>query len=274
MLPGIRTGATVEGFSVDTDERRSITSAHRRLFAAALVMLGLTGVWTATASFGEPDQKVQKSGAASSASTEDKSEQLKQNQVSLKRSRVYTFVGKTGLGHQHGIEGQLKSGSIQLGAKQDAGELVFDMAGFDADTDAARRYLGLEGSTDSSTREQVNANMKNSSILNVTEYPTATFSVKSAMLLEEKSRSGKARYELVGDFTLRGKTRPLKFVAEAEPKGGMHHVRGQFSILQTEYGIKPFRKALGAVGVTDKLTIHGDLWVASEDAAAAKTESR
>ena len=117
MLSGIRTGATVEGFSIDKPERRSITSAHCRLLAAALVVLGLTGVWTATASFGEPDQKGQKSGAASSASTEDKSEQLKQNQVSLKRSRVYTFVGKTGLGHQHGIEGQLKSGSIQLGAQ-------------------------------------------------------------------------------------------------------------------------------------------------------------
>ncbi len=33
------------------------------------------------------------------------------------------------------------------------------MNSFDADTDAARRYLGLEGSTDESTRKQVNANM-------------------------------------------------------------------------------------------------------------------
>lgn len=247
-----------------TNETRSISPVCRRVFAAALVVLGMAGLWTASASFGESDQEDQKSDVTSSESTQEKNEQLELNQVSLKKSRVYTFVGKTGLGHQHGVEGRLKSGEIKLGEKQDAGELVFDMTSFDADTDAARRFLGLEGSTDSSTREQVTATMKDSSILNVSEYPTATFTIKSATLLEEKSRNGKARYELVGDFTLRGKTRPLKFVAEVEPKDGLHHVRGEFSILQTEFGIKPFRKALGTVGVADKLTIHGDLWVAIE----------
>ena len=132
----------VEGFQRSIDESRSITSSRRSVLAAALVALGVTGLWTASASSGEPDQKGQKSSSTSSESTQEKNEQLEQNQVSLKKSRIYTFVGKTGLGHQHGIEGQLKSGSIQLGAKQDAGELVFDMISFDADTDAARLRQG------------------------------------------------------------------------------------------------------------------------------------
>ena len=38
---------------------------------------------------------------------------------------------------------------------------------------------------------------------------------------------------------------------------------GNFSLLQTDYGIKPFTTALGAIGVADRLTIYGDLWVAN-----------
>ena len=108
--------------------------------------------------------------------------------------------------------------------------------------------------------------MKNTSILNVAQFPTATFAIKSATLLEKKSRTGAPLYELTGEFTLRGKTRPIKFEAEAEQKDNMVHLRGRFAILQTQYGMTPFRKALGAVGVTDQLIIHGDLWIASVDA--------
>jgi polyisoprenoid-binding protein YceI len=105
--------------------------------------------------------------------------------------------------------------------------------------------------------------MKNTAILNVGQFPTATFAIKSATLLEKKSRAGAPLYELIGEFTLRGKTRPIKLEAEAEQKDNMMHVRGRFAILQTQYGITPFRKALGAVGVADQLIIHGDLWIAS-----------
>jgi polyisoprenoid-binding protein YceI len=191
---------------------------------------------------------------------------LEPHQTSAKKSRVYTFVDKTGLGHPHAVEGRLKSGSLTLGAGEEAGELVFDMNSFDADTDAARRDVGLSGSIDASTRRQVNDNMKNTPILNVSQFPTATFAIKSATLLERKSRTGAPLYELTGEFTLRGKTRPIKLEAEAEQKENMTHVHRRFAILQTQYGITPFRKALGAVGVADQLIIHGDLWIASGDA--------
>ena len=41
--------------------------------------------------------------------------------VDLANSRVFTFVGATGFGHEHGVEGRLVSGNIQLGANQNAG---------------------------------------------------------------------------------------------------------------------------------------------------------
>ncbi|MEI7698796.1 MAG: YceI family protein [Planctomycetia bacterium] len=181
--------------------------------------------------------------------------------VNLKDSRVYIYVGKTGLGHNHGVEGRLKSGRVQLGQPENAGELVFDMTSFDADTDASRRYVGLEGSTDKSTRQQVNVNMKGADVLNVQKFPLATFRITSAKLLQEKGRQGLPEYQLDGRFTLHGVTQPLRFQATGEEKDGRIHLRGSFSILQTNYGIRPYSKAFGAVGVTDKLTIYGDLWL-------------
>lgn len=210
----------------------------KQLFILRLV-LGVAFVFVHPVSFAQPQQ-------ASEAREQvelGEAEQLEPHHISVQKSRVCIFVDKTGLGHQQGVEGRLKSGSLTLGAAEEAGELVFDINSFDADTDAARGYVGLTGST----RRQVNDNMKNTSILNAGQFPIATFAIKSATLLEKKSRTGAPLYELIGEFTLRGKTRPIKLEAEAEIKDNMTHVRGRFAILQTQYGITPFRKALGAV---------------------------
>lgn len=186
------------------------------------------------------------------------------SQVLTDRSRVYVFVGKTGFGHDHAIEGRLKSGSLILGAGSGAGELVFDMQSFDADTNASRRYIGLPGTTDQSTRRQVNENMKGPEVLDVRRFPEATFRIDSALLLEQKSREGHDQYQLAGRFTLHGVTRPLRIQIEVRQQNQELQIRGVFSILQTAYGMVPFRKALGAVGVTDQLKIYGDLRMKSD----------
>jgi hypothetical protein len=56
-------------------------------------------------------------------------------------------------------------------------------------------------------------------------------------------------------------TRPLRFFSEARAESGGIRLRGAFALLQTDYGIKPFSKALVAVGVTDKLKIYGDILI-------------
>ena len=182
--------------------------------------------------------------------------------VQIEASRVYVFVEKTGLGHQHGVEARLLKSTLSLGASQDAGKLVFDMNSFDADTEAARKYVGLTGTTDENTRMAVNENMKGTAVLAVDRYPTATFDVKSAKATGQSTAKGLPLYELNGTFTLHGKARPLSFVAEVEQTRGWLHVKGAFSIKQTDYGIKPYSKILGAVGVADELRIYGDLYVA------------
>ncbi len=178
--------------------------------------------------------------------------------VDLTASRIYIFVPKAGFGHDHAIEGRLKSGRLQLGANQDAGELVFDMASFDADTNAARRYIGLAGATDAGTRREVNANMRGPSVLDVRRFPTATFAIASAVRGQQPGRRG-VPYTLTGKFTLHGTSRALTLQVEVEEKEGGARVAGSFPLIQTHYGITPFSKAFGAVGVADRLTVHGDL---------------
>ena len=184
-------------------------------------------------------------------------------QVDLARSRAYVRVGKTGLGHEHGAEGRLKAGALMLGAQANAGELVFDLPTFVADQAASRAYVGLAGETDASTASQVTANMLGGEVLNVAKFPTATFRVRSSLPAAKRQASEPTSFELDGDFTLHGVTKPLRVIAVAEEANGAIHLRGQFAVRQTQFGITPYSRAFGAVGVADELKIWGDLWLAA-----------
>ena len=181
--------------------------------------------------------------------------------VDTTNSRVYMLVGATGLGHEHGVEGQIASGHIDLGAAQNAGNLVFDMKTFAAETAAARKFVGLSGEVDASTRQQVNDNMHGADVLNVAKFPTAELVIDSATVVQPTQPGGPQKVVLDGKFTLHGVTQWVRIPAEAEVVNGMIHLRGGFAILQSQYGITPYTKFLGAVGVADEIKIWGDLWL-------------
>jgi polyisoprenoid-binding protein YceI len=191
--------------------------------------------------------------------------QPRKGDVDIERSRVYTFVGKTGFGHEHGVVGRLKGGSIRLGAKENAGQLEFDLASFQADTKEARHYVRLSGESDPKTRAEVTANMLGKYVLDVEHYPTATFVIDSAIPLRKEKPNSPRRVQLDGQFTLHGTTRPLRVIAVALPESGGVRLRGFFHLLQTDYKITPFSKAFGAVGVTDKLRVYGDILLVAAD---------
>jgi polyisoprenoid-binding protein YceI len=176
-------------------------------------------------------------------------------------SRIYVRVGKRRLGHEHGVEGLVKSGTLKLDASENAGEIVFDMQSFKADTDAARKFVGLEGATDADEQTEVTKTMTGKGVLDAKQHPTATFTVTSSKRVE-KTSEGKPQYELVGEFELHGKKQPLTVDASlAEEKDGKQRLSGKFTIKQTDYGIKPYSAVGGLVAVTDELKISGELWV-------------
>jgi polyisoprenoid-binding protein YceI len=98
-------------------------------------------------------------------------------------------------------------------------------------------------------------------ILNVNRYPEAKFENVRVNATGKTSNRKLPEYILEGDFTLHKTTRHLQIRCDLEEKDGWHHVRGSFKILQTDYGIKPYTKMLGAVGIKDELMILGDIWL-------------
>lgn len=188
--------------------------------------------------------------------------------VDVATSRVWTFVDKAGLvGHVHAVEGRLASGWIALGARERAGALEFDMRSFRADTPDARRALRLDGQIDASTQQQTNANMLGPEVLDVARHPTAGFEIQSALPAPGRP-GGPPAYDLVGTFTLKGVGRPLTVRAELEDRGSAFLLRGVFPIRQTAFGMKPYAKFGGVVGVADDLRIHGDVLIPKAAPAA------
>jgi polyisoprenoid-binding protein YceI len=179
--------------------------------------------------------------------------------IDLETSRIYVFVGKKGFGHEHGVEGKLKEGTLQLGKEQAAGKLVFDMASLDADTEAARKYVKLDPRFDQD-KQEINKTMKGKDVLDVEQHPTATFEISSAKQAAQAEGGQGTAYELKGNFTLRGKSRPLTLTATlSEGENGKSRLTGNFKIKQTDFGIKPYSAGFGLAAVTDELVIYGDL---------------
>ena len=181
--------------------------------------------------------------------------------LNLDVSRVYIFVDKTNnLGHSHGVEGKLKAGQV-LADSQSPSKLVFDMRSFVADTETARKVFGIDASIDTATVKKVNQNMLGKEILDVQRFPEASLDKASLRKTGKQSAKGLDEYQLEGDFTLHGVSRHIVIPCDMEIKDGWHHLRGRFTIRQTDFGIKPYTKAFGAVGIKDELVIMGDLWV-------------
>ncbi len=183
--------------------------------------------------------------------------------VDLATSRVYVFVGKTGLGHDHAVVGNLVSGAVRLDAAENAGQLVFDMRSFLADTPEARKVLGLPGQADESTRRQTTENMLGPDVLDVDRHPTATFDIGSALRSARPGAGPKPTVDLVGTFTLHGVARKVIIPVEVESAGPVLRLTGSFRIKQTDFGMKPYKKFGGVVGVADELAIHGDIRIAA-----------
>jgi hypothetical protein len=252
---GIFGGTDAGGFNMATPWRNRFSASNFCVCAALIAALAVIVTEQCAA---QAPASSQQAGITSTQTTYEPGD------VYLPMSRVYMHVDKTGLGHEHGVVGQIKQGRINLGSSTDPGSLVFDMTSFTADTPESRKFVGLDGTTDESTQKQVNDNMRGASVLDVARFPTATFAIRQVEKLPQLSQAGKPQYKLTGDFSLHGVSRPIQVVAESDEQNGWIHLRGGFYLVQSQFGITPFTKAFGAVGVADQLSVWGDIWVAKQ----------
>jgi len=178
--------------------------------------------------------------------------------VDSNASRVYIRIDSaTRIGHAHGIEGRFSACEVDFGG---GGALAFDMNSFQADTFAARQYVGLDPNF--SQAAAVNTNMRGPAVLNVGRFPKASFTISSIEPKDRQAAGTAGRYRFAGKLNLRGISHDVRFNASLQPsKQNPNAMRltGTFTILQSSYGIEPYSALGGLIRLADELQISGDL---------------
>jgi polyisoprenoid-binding protein YceI len=85
-------------------------------------------------------------------------------------------------------------------------------------------------------------------VLHPDKYPTVNFCSK-----EIKEKEG--GYRVSGDLSLHGVTKPIDF--DIDTSGD--NLKGKFSILQKDYGVKPFKAMMGTLRIKNEISFGFDL---------------
>jgi polyisoprenoid-binding protein YceI len=97
----------------------------------------------------------------------------------------------------------------------------------------------------------------NQEVLNTSRYPEIVF--ESLQVSASKAGNGQFFVNLVGTLTLRGVSNRQAVAAQIALMGDMLRANGEFSLLQSTYGIKPVSVAGGALKVKDELKCSFDI---------------
>jgi polyisoprenoid-binding protein YceI len=156
-------------------------------------------------------------------------------------SRLEVLVGRAGplaaLGHPHVIRARRFEGSITYRPEDAARDSI-------AVTVVAGE-LYVVPAADSADIPKITATMRNT-VLRVDSFPRITFA-SSAVIPTARG------IHVEGTLTLVGRSRPVAFDAELTMSGDTLVGTAAFAVRQTEFGIRPYRKALGLVRVADEV---------------------
>jgi polyisoprenoid-binding protein YceI len=107
-----------------------------------------------------------------------------------------------------------------------------------------------------SDREKLEQEMF-SSVLDVARFPTVLY--ESRQILVQKDGGGFLKVSATGDLTLHGVTHAHAFDARAIDLGATLRVFGEFSLRQSDYGMKQFSVAGGVLRLKDELKFKFEL---------------
>lgn len=177
-------------------------------------------------------------------------------EVNPQASIVHIFVYRAGalarFGHNHVISVRSLNGRIWIHptVSKSGFELSFPVEQMAVDEPQARRAAGsdFQAEVSASDREGTRANMLRTEVLDAAHY--AQISLKSVTI------AGSAQQpQVTVRITIRNVARELVIAPVMSLKAGQLTVSGQFDILQSQFGIEPFKAALGALAVQDRLHI-------------------
>ncbi len=95
-------------------------------------------------------------------------------------------------------------------------------------------------------------------VLEVDKYPEITFS--STNISASRIGDGRYRARIIGDVTLHGVTQKSVWISsEVTIAGGTLRAKGEFSLKQKDFGIKPFTAAGGTIKLKNELKFSFDI---------------
>jgi polyisoprenoid-binding protein YceI len=176
------------------------------------------------------------------------------------RSELVVQLFKTGVGapfaHDHIVRATRYSGQIRLDpSAPTAAEIVVevDATALIADEPETRQKYKLPLGLSEENRREIQQALESESQLHVRRYPKIRF--RSTRILVDKE----GRYTVSGNLELRGATKSVALVAQAELKDGVLHAMGSARFLQSSFGYQPYSAFLGAVKNRDEVVLRFDI---------------
>jgi polyisoprenoid-binding protein YceI len=100
-------------------------------------------------------------------------------------------------------------------------------------------------------------------VLDVFHYPTAVYESKE--IIVQKVADARLNARLNGELSFHGVTQTLTLQANVNVLGTMLRIGGDFTLRQSDYGIKPVSFAAGALRLKDELKFTFDLVARKQD---------
>jgi polyisoprenoid-binding protein YceI len=177
-------------------------------------------------------------------------------QVDPRSSQLSILVFRGGkfsrLGHNHVMTSQDVSGRVWVHPEfpRSGFELSFPVAQLVVDDAEARRAAGGDFPPDipQSDKDGTRKNMLKPEVLDGEHYP-------QVKLQAAKVGGTLQAPQVTARITIKDATREVEVPVQVAIEGAKLSASGEFDILQTEFGIKPFSVALGALEVQDRLHI-------------------
>lgn len=181
-------------------------------------------------------------------------------QIDPQASVLHIFVYRAGtfarLGHNHVVTSKSVNGRVWMRSQFPASgfELSFPVADLVVDDPDARRAAGTDFPPDipDSDKEGTRKNMLRKEVLDAETYPNVT--VKAATV-EGSMQAPK----ISARITIKNASHDVVVPTNIVMNGDRLTASGEFDILQTDFGMKPFSVALGALEVQDRLHVRFNL---------------
>lgn len=169
-------------------------------------------------------------------------------QLDVKKSKLTWTGSKVLVASKHTGTVAIKSGQVEFGKDGPASAVVIvDM-----------KTIKNEDLTDPAYNKKLVGHLKSPDFFDVEKHPEATLKVTSF------KKQGPNAYDLTGDLTIKGTTKPVTFKATAaSEKGGVSKISADLEFDRTEfdvrYGSGKFFQNLGDKVISDKVQLKVEL---------------